>query len=139
MSKMTDFGFEFFDGSDAEMLSGHLPIPANTNAAIDESLSAPLDPWIEQFLKRFAGPRRKASRSHYLPRASVLDKLSYDERVEVLTRHRRRLEAEVCYKVLTTCSGRRKFLKAARERMSRLERLAHSYGIWVYKGDDYAA
>lgn len=69
-------------------------------------------------------------RSQNLPRASVFDKLSEHDRAAVLNDRRRRLEEEVARVVLATCDGRAKFLKSARARMKRLERLAHSYGLW---------
>lgn len=71
------------------------------------------------------------SRSHYLPRVVDLDKLPDHDRAAVLDFHRRQIEEEVGRTVLATCKGRRQFLKSARDRMRRLERLAHSYGYWL--------
>ena len=64
-----------------------------------------------------------------LPRASDLEKLSDRNREAVFRLHRRHLEEVVCRVVLTTDIGRRGFLKFARDRMKRLERLeeAHIY------------
>lgn len=90
-----------------------------------------MNPLLKQLVDQTAAKNAKRDRDQYLPRASVLDKLCAHDRVVILDAHRRRLEQEVCRTVLATDIGRRKFLKAARDRMKRLERLAQSYGHWL--------
>lgn len=82
---------------------------------------------------REAHGRVVADRSHYLPRAAVLDGLPESERLKFFEDRRGQLEAEVGRVVLASPVGRRKFLKAARTRMRRLERMAQSYGYWLPK------
>ncbi|MGA0539037.1 hypothetical protein [Neotabrizicola sp. VNH66] len=79
--------------------------------------------------KNFIAPKR--NRKGYLPRASVLDQMADNDRLAFFEEHRRKIEEEVGRTVLATCEGRRHFLKSARDRMRRLERLAHAYGYWL--------
>ncbi|WP_377707217.1 hypothetical protein [Paracoccus fontiphilus] len=75
-------------------------------------------------------------RLHYLPRASVLRKLSVMDQALVLDANRRRLEEEAGRYVLQTCVGRRKVLRSARDRMRRLTKTANELGHWL---DEVAA
>ena len=86
-------------------------------------------PLLRSFIERFGVQAKKQKRDHYLPRASALEKLTDFDREALLKCHQRRLEKEVCRHVLTTCTGRRAFLKSARDRMRRLERSAHSFNV----------
>ena len=88
-----------------------------------------IHPLLKKLAVKCAAKRSKTPRDQYLPRASVLGKLSHQNRVAVLDHHRRRLEHEVAREVLATCVGRRKFLRSARARMNRLERLEKAFGI----------
>lgn len=88
-----------------------------------------LHPLLKKLVNQSGEKCPKTRRDQYLPRASVLGKLPHHHRVEVLDHHRRHLEQEVARQVLNTCVGRRKFLKSARARMKRLERLEQMFGI----------
>lgn len=89
----------------------------------------PLHPLLRRLVTNFGVQKKKQKRDHYLPRASVLEKMTISDREALLKCHQMRLEKEVCRHVLTTCDGRRAFLKSARDRMHRLERMAHSFNV----------
>lgn len=74
-------------------------------------------------------------RSHYLPRASVLDKLSVDNQIAVLDYYARRLDDEIAgiesgYYIVNH-KGKAHNLRLAKARMRRLVKLAQSYGYWL--------
>lgn len=86
---------------------------------------------LKKLVAQTAARNSKRKRDHYLPRASVLDRLSDHDRAAIFDARRRKIEEEVCRTVLDTSDGRARFLKSARDRMKRLERLAQSYGYWL--------
>lgn len=71
------------------------------------------------------------NRSHYLPRASVISKLSVMDQALILDAHRRRLEEEAGRYVLKTSVGRREVLRSVRDRMRRLTKTANELGFWL--------
>ena len=75
-------------------------------------------------------------RSHYLPRASVLEKMGEYDRAQVLDYHLRQLEEEIDglksgYIYVTDGKGRAHQLRLVRARMRRLVALAQSFGFWL--------
>ena len=108
----------------------YAPAPLTTPISETETnRRMPLNPLLRSLIERFGVQTKKQKRDHYLPRASVLEKLTDSDREALLKCLQRRLEKEVCSHVLNSCNGRRAFLKSARDRMRRLERSAHAFNV----------
>lgn len=74
-------------------------------------------------------------RSHYLPRASVIEKLCASDRGKVLDAYMSALEDEIAGiqsgSVVVNHKGRAHQLRLVRARMRRLVALAQSFGFWL--------
>jgi hypothetical protein len=93
-----------------------------------------LNPLLKKLVKQPVAKYPERKRDHYLPLASVLDKLSDYDRAAVLEVHKGQIEGEIAgiqsgY-ITVNYRGRAHYLRLARDRMKRLERLAQSYGYW---------